>query len=141
MNMITSTIATALTVIISCSSFAVDKADPLKNLNSENILAAYLDAVTLGHTQFNEQLFARDFEYHNTANEDKHGKRAYMKFLKQNKGLQFTCKKTYQILDECGSSCLAKVTIEFDDFVRVDHITLSQTKVGWQISKVITTYP
>ncbi|TJZ53349.1 nuclear transport factor 2 family protein [Sphingobacterium olei] len=141
MKNIISTIATALILISSFSSFAAERANPLKNMNSKGIIAVYLDAAALGNTEFNQHLFAKDFEYYNSANEGKHSKKAYTKFLKQNKGLQYNCKTTYQILDESGNSCVAKATMEFVDFTRVDHITLCQTKDGWQVSKVVTTYP
>ncbi|GGH23471.1 hypothetical protein FAZ19_17305 [Sphingobacterium alkalisoli] len=138
---IITSIATALILFASSMAFAAEKANPLKNMTAVGIVAAYLDATALGNVEFNEQLFATDFEYHNTASDNKHGKKAYTKFLKQNKGLQYNCKTTYQILDECGKSCIAKATMEFENFTRVDHITLCNTKNGWQVSKVVTTYP
>ncbi|TJZ62892.1 hypothetical protein FAZ15_00875 [Sphingobacterium olei] len=141
MRTITTTIATAFIVIASFSSFAAEKSNPLKDMNTMAILAAYLDAAALGNVQFSEQLFAKDFEYYNTVNDSKYGKKDYTKFLKENKGLQYDCKTTYEILDESGKSCVAKATMEFEKFTRVDHITLSNTKNGWQVSKVVTTYP
>ncbi|WP_140938891.1 nuclear transport factor 2 family protein [Sphingobacterium lumbrici] len=138
---IITTIATALILFASSMAFAAEKVNPLKNMNTGAIIAVYLDATALGNVEFNERLFATDFEYHNTASDSKHGKKAYTKFLKENKGLQYNCKTTYKILDESGKSCIAKATMEFENFTRVDHITLSNTKNGWQVSKVVTTYP
>ncbi|GGH18761.1 hypothetical protein FAZ19_11375 [Sphingobacterium alkalisoli] len=134
------TIATTFLLISTFNSFAAEKANPLKNMNSKGIIAVYLDAAALGNTQYNEHLFAKDVECYNTVNDSKHNKKDYTKFLKENKGLQYDCKTTYQILDESGNSCIAKATMEFADFTRVDHITLCQTKDGWQVSKVVTTY-
>ncbi|GGH27207.1 hypothetical protein FAZ19_18795 [Sphingobacterium alkalisoli] len=141
MKNIISTIVTTFILMTSFSSFAAEKVNPLKDMNAKGVVAAYLDATALGNTQFNEQLFAKDFEYYNTAHDRKYDKKAYTKFLKQNKGLQYNCKTTYQILDECGNSCVAKSTMEFANFTRVDHISLCHTEDGWQVSKVVTTYP
>jgi hypothetical protein len=138
---IITTIATALILFASSMAFAAKKNSPTKNMNAMRTIATYLDATALGNAQFNEHLFATDFEYYNSANDNKHSKKDYTKFLKENKGLQYDCKTTYEILDESGSSCVAKATMEFANFTRVDHITLSSTKNGWQVSKVVTTYP
>lgn len=62
-------------------------------------------------------------------------------FLKATKGLKYDCKTSYEILDEAGQTCIAKTTMKFDNFTRVDYITLSKSQDGWQVSKVLTTYP
>src|SRR5690606_23119293 len=100
------------------------------------------NATALGNTEFNEQLFAKDFEYYVAGlTVSKFNKKQYTKFLKQNTGLQYDCKTTYEILDESGSSCIAKATMQFENFTRVDYITLCRKKDSWQVSKVVTTYP
>jgi len=138
---IISTIATALILFASSMAFGTDKNSPTKSMNAMRTIAMYLDATALGNAQFNEKLFAKDFEYYSTANDSKHSKKNYTKFLKENQGMQYDCKTTYEILDESGNSCIAKATMEFESFTRIDHITLCHTKDGWQVSKVVTTYP
>ncbi|WP_149913317.1 hypothetical protein [Sphingobacterium cavernae] len=136
-----STIATALIMIISLSSFALPTVNPLKNMDTKAIVLTYIEATTLGSDIYNKYLLTEDFEYINTANEDSFNKKAYLKFLKTNKGLKFDAKTDYQILDETGKTCFAKATSIFKNFTRVDHITLNKTDEGWKVSKVVTTYP
>lgn len=135
------TIATALLMIASFSSFAAENFNPLKNVATAKILNTYLEATTLGSTDLNNFLFADDFEYRNSANGDKFNKKQYSTFLKAHKGVQFDCETTYEILDESGQACVAKATMKFSNFTRVDYITLNQTKEGWKVSKVVTSYP
>lgn len=141
MKKIIITITTAVMLIATFSSFAGIKTNPLKDFNSNRIVATYVEAITLGNYDFNTYLFAEDFEYQNTANSSKFNKKQYTKFLKQNKGLKYNCETTYAVLDETGNSCVAKATMKFDTFSRVDYITLTRDKDSWKISKVVTTYP
>jgi|SRR5690606_21846138 len=135
------TIAAAFIMMTSFNSFAAEKANPLKDYNSTSIVTTYLDAATAGSIDFNKFLFAADFEYHNTANNVCYDKKAYIGFLKKSKGLKFNCETTYEILDESGKACVAKATMKFPTFTRVDYMTLQHSNDGWKISKVVTTYP
>ncbi|TYR36138.1 hypothetical protein FXV77_09465 [Sphingobacterium phlebotomi] len=135
------TIAAALIMVTSLSSFASEKANPLKNVESSMILNTYLETVTVGSIDLNKFLFADDFQYRNVNNNDRAGKKEYIKHLKANKGMQYDCKSSYEILSQDGRVCVAKATMAFDNFTRVDYITLNQGKDGWKVSKVETTYP
>jgi len=135
------TIATALIMITSFSSFAAEKANPLKDVESAKVLTTYLEATTLGAVELNKFLFTDDFEHHNSANNATFNKKQYTDFLKANKGVKFACETRYEIMDQSGKACIAKATMKFDNFTRVDHITLIQTNDGWKVSKVVTTYP
>ncbi len=55
-------------------------------------------------------------------------------------GNKYDCKSSYEILSQDGKVCVAKATMAFDNFSRVDYITLNQGKDGWKVSKVETTY-
>ncbi len=135
------TIATALIMIASFSSFAAEKYNPLKNMDSKEIVGSYLEATTLGSVDLNKFLFADDFEYRNVNNKGVAKKKAYTDFLKANKGVKFDCKTSYEILDQSGEVCVAKATMKFDTFTRVDLITLNHDEDGWKVSSVTTSYP
>ncbi len=134
------TILAAVLMTISLSSFANSSANPLREKNAKDILLTYVEATALGTSDFNNYLFTKDFQYENLANKDKFGKREYVKFLDSNKGLNYNCNKSYEVLDVAGKTAIAKSTLVFENFTRVDHITLTQTKDGWKISKVVTSY-
>ena len=138
MKKIIATIATALLMFVSFSSFA---ANPLKNSETRTILSTYLEAITLGSDMYNKYILDDNFEYRNTANNDSYNKKAFLKFLKENKGYKFDAITSYEILDQTGKSCVAKAIIKFENFVRVDHITLNNSEDGWKVSKIVTTYP
>lgn len=135
------TILTALIMIGTFSAFAAESTNPLKDQNSNRVLESYLEAITQGNSTYNKFLFASNFEYRNSANDKTVYKKEYLNFLKANEKLVYNCKSTFTVLDECGTECVAKLTLVFDTFTRVDHISLNKSKDGWKIYKVVTTYP
>ena len=135
------TIATVFIMMTTLSSFASERANPLKDFNTTNIITTYLEAATQGSIEFNKYLFSDDFEYRNTANNICYDKKTYTHFLEKSKGLKFDCETTYEMLDECGKACIAKATMKFRNFTRIDYITLAHSQNGWRVSKVVTTYP
>ncbi|KGE14494.1 nuclear transport factor 2 family protein [Sphingobacterium deserti] len=141
MKKIVTTIATAFIMISSFASFAAEKANPLKNVESNTVIKGYLEATTLGSVELNRHLFAEDFAYSNGVNKDSFDKTAYTDFLKAHEGVTYDCETSYEILDQSGKICMAKATMTFENFTRVDYITLSQEQDGWKVSKVRTTYP
>jgi len=134
------TIAAAVLMTLSLSSFASTSNSPLKLKGATEILLTYTEATTIGTTDMNNHLFTNDFQYENLANNNKADKKAYLKFLKQNEGLTFDCKTKTEILDQTGNTAIAKTSYAFKDFTRVDHIILTQTTEGWKISKVTSSY-
>src|SRR5690606_39307507 len=118
-----------------------DKEDSSKNLNTVNIITTYLEDATAGSIKFKKFLFSEDFKYQNTTNNVCYNKKTYTNFLKANKGLKFNCETTYEMLDESGKACVAKAIMKFNNFTRVDYITLNHSQDGWKVSKVVTTYP
>ncbi|WP_164112586.1 MULTISPECIES: nuclear transport factor 2 family protein [Sphingobacterium] len=134
------TIATLFTLAFSFNASAKETVNPLKDFSAKKIALVYVEALTTGNIDYNKHLFTSDFAYRNTANKEVTSRSAYISFLKANKGLKYNCTTTYDILDQAGNSCIAKATMKFDNFTRIDYITMQQTKDGWKVSKVVTTY-
>lgn len=141
MKKIITTIAVLFTLVSSFNASAKTNANPLKDVNAKKIALTYVEAITLGNTEFNKYLFTSDFEYRNAASDQISNRSEYLNFLKANKGLKYDCKTTYEILDEAGTTSVGKATMKFANFTRIDYITMVQSKDGWKISKVVTTYP
>ncbi|MFD2600107.1 nuclear transport factor 2 family protein [Sphingobacterium corticis] len=143
MKTIITTITAAVLMITSLSSFAANPNENNSLSNSGKTISAYISSLTEGSDGLNEMIFAKEFEYTNAADvsQRKYSRKQYLKFLKQNKGLKFDCRTTFTLLDETGNTSVAKVTMQFEDFTRVDYITMHQVDGTWQVSKVVTSYP
>jgi len=141
MKTITSTLVAALICIASFSSFAGTIDGSKSSSPSSLVISNYLAAVSLGDFEKHTLSFTKDFEYYNVENDQKCNRRQYIAFLKKTKNLRYDCKTSYRIMDETSRTCMAKVVMEFDNFTRIDYITLCCLEDSWQISKVVTTYP
>lgn len=135
------TIAIALVALVATVFYAHADNKPFKSLDSKDVILHYTAATLLGNNTYNKYIFADDFQYSNTANNDKHDKKAYLQFLKSNKDLKYNSTQSIEIIDQVGSTAIGKVTMDFGTFKRVDHITMIQSTDGWKINKVVTTYP
>ncbi len=138
------TLITALVFTCSLSSFATSPANGANSVASASqAITSYITSITKGETALNNLVYAKDFEYRNAADVQhrRYNRKQYLEFLKHNKGLSFDCHTSFQILDEVGNTSLAKVTMQFKDFTRVDYVTLHTDGDIWKVSKVVTTYP
>lgn len=135
------TITTAFMMMISLSSFAAEKNNPLKSAATTSVISNYLNSIAAGANEANKFLFTNDFKYENKANNSAANKKEYLKFLKNTKGLKYDCETDYQILSETQDACIAKTTMQFKNFTRVDYIKLVHTEDGWKVNEVTTTYP
>ena len=135
------TIAVALIAVVATVFYAHADSKTYKKLDSKEVIMHYTAATLLGNTTHNKHIFADDFEYSNTANNNKVDRKAYIKHLKSIKDLKYNATQTLEIIDQVGKSAVGKVTMDFGSFTRVDHITMIQSNNGWKISKVVTTYP
>lgn len=135
------TIAVLFIALVTTVFYAHADIKPYKELDSKEVIMKYVGASLLGHSDYTKYMFANDFTYSNTANSDVHGKKEYLKFLKDVKSLKLNCTQQLEVLDQMGNTAIGKVTMDFGHFSRVDYITLILSEEGWKISKVVTTYP
>jgi len=137
---LTSAIAAAL-VFVSLNSFASSPSSTTIEETTKSMVETFVTSLVNCTVSYDKKMFANNFEYINTANNNKLNKKQFLKLLEQNKGLEFDAKTSYEILEETNDICIAKSVCQFSDFSRVDYITLAKTGEGWKITKVMTTYP
>lgn len=134
------TIATVVMIVLSLSSFANEKASPMKDYASRNIVSNYIDASLLGKQSFVKEMLTDDFEFVNAAINSKATKKEYGKFLENTNNLTYSCTSSYEILDQSGDTAVAKVTMIFENFTRVDIVNMTNTAEGWKINRVISNF-
>ena len=134
------TIATVVMMVLSLSSFANGIENPSTNNSSKAILANYIDASILGKQKVVKEMLTDDFEFVNTSSNTKATKNEYSQFLKNTDSLTYNCATSYEILDQSGAAAIAKVTMKFENFTRVDIINMSSTAKGWKINQIISNF-
>lgn len=140
MKRILSTLAIVFVMMTSLTAFAGSKSLSSKTTESTKTVKNYLSFVNTADLKLHKNLFTADFEYLNKANGTKCNKREFVKFINDNKALNYNCTTTYEVLDECAQTAVAKITMDFGHFTRVDHVALTKEKDDWKISKITTDY-
>lgn len=134
------TIATAVLMTLSFSSFANSTVEPINTKEAKEVLNDYVEAISTGKADFNKYTLAKDFQFENEESKLKFGKKAYLKFLNETKGLNYDCEYITQIVEQTDATTIATTSMKFKNFTRVDHITLKKSNNEWKISKITTTY-
>jgi len=133
-------IAAAVLMTLSFSSFAGTNNKTIESKTAKEILSNYVKSTSIGIHDLDKSEFTADFQYVNSISKESFGKKAYLKFLKENKGLTYDCTTTHKIVNQLDNEISAVSTYRFSNFTRVDHISMIQTKDGWKINKIVSSY-
>ncbi|WP_293929139.1 nuclear transport factor 2 family protein [Sphingobacterium sp. UBA6320] len=148
MNTLTKTFAAAALIAVSTFTMAAAKpsGDNSKkatvNLSTADLaIDHYVAVMTEGQSVGVEQLFTSDFNQKVQVSEVKTNSRsAVVSFLKKQKGEQLNCKTSTTIVQESADYMLAKVTMQFDGFTKIDLVTLVNDGGNWKVSQSINSY-
>ncbi|MGJ1322415.1 MULTISPECIES: nuclear transport factor 2 family protein [Sphingobacterium] len=148
MNTLTKTFAAAALIAVSTFTMAAAKpaGDNSKkatvNLSTADLaIDHYVAVMTEGQSAGVEQLFTSDFNQKVQVSEVKTNSRsAVISFLKKQKGEQLNCKTSTTIVQESADYMLAKVTMQFDGFTKIDLVTLVNDGGNWKVSQSINSY-
>ena len=136
----------ALLFVSSVNVFAAEIKDDKKILNkavAENVVDEYINSTVKGNTLFIDEIFNNDFSHKvNAGNKQQVVKKAaYLKFLKENKGSEYNCDVNYDFVEKNANYSLARVTLDFGKFKRVDYVSMHMDQGQWKIDEVNSVYP
>jgi len=148
MKTLAKTFAAAALIAVSTCTMAAGKpvGDNSKkatvNLSTSDLaIDHYVAVMTEGQSAGVEQLFTSDFNQKVQVSEVKTNSRsAVISFLKKQKGEQLNCKTSTTIVQESADYMLAKVTMQFDGFTKIDLVTLVNDGGNWKVSQSINSY-
>jgi hypothetical protein len=63
-----------------------------------------------------------------------------VKSLKKQKGEKLNCTVSTAIIEESADYMVAKVTLKFENFTKIDLVTLERVGNDWKVSKSINSY-
>ncbi|WP_343565250.1 hypothetical protein [Sphingobacterium sp.] len=139
----------AAAALVAVSTFAMAAEGPGSKSAKANVnlstadfaLEHYVAVTTEGESAGVEQLFAEDFSQKiQTSNAQSHGREAVVKSLKKQKGEKLNCAVSTDILEESADYIVAKLTLKFENFSKVDLVTLAREGNSWKVSKSINSY-
>ncbi|WP_447768336.1 nuclear transport factor 2 family protein [Sphingobacterium faecium] len=148
MKTLAKTFAAAAMIAVSTCTMAAGKpevSNPKKavvNLSTADLaIDHYVAVMTEGQAEGVEQLFTSDFSQKVHASNDQTNSRSeVISFLKKQKGEQLNCKTSTTIVEQSSDYMLAKVTMQFDGFTKIDLVTLVNDGGNWKVSQSINSY-
>ncbi|MDR2269571.1 MAG: nuclear transport factor 2 family protein [Sphingobacterium sp.] len=144
MKTLVKTFAAAALIAVSTFAMAADK--PASKTEKANVnlstadfaLDHYVAVTTEGESAGVAQLFAADFSQ--KANATTNSRDELVKFFKKQKGEKLNCTVSTDIIEESTDYMVAKVTLKFEDFTKIDLVTLVREGNDWKVSKSINSY-
>lgn len=131
-------------ILTSTSAFAIStgKANRSTVAAINHTLDLYTNAVSKGQVGTIDQLFSEQFHHRYVGAKKSFvfNKQQLVSFLKNRKNVQEQCETSYSIVDENKGMAIAKVAMKYEDFTRVDYVTISQNGSGYQISQIVSTF-
>lgn len=120
---------------------AVEK-EKLNTTVIENVVDAYINSTVRGDLSHIDELFSQNFtqRFNTDYGQPTLSRTAFIKQLKNQKGITFQCKADYRIVEQAGNYSLIKVNLGFVNFTRTDYVALVKNEKGWKICQVNTVY-
>jgi hypothetical protein len=128
--------------LVAATTLSFAKGKTPKNLDPITVIDSYMQITTLGNTEGIHHLFADDFKWTQSSNAKTktYSKSELVNFLKGHKGLIQNCKTNYTIMEKNANCVMAKVEMKYENFTKVECITLCNENQEWKITQIIESY-
>lgn len=134
-------ILTALLTIISFSAFAGDEKNNEK-LKIDYTVSTYINAVTKGNVKPLNEVLESDAKFTLTQGERiaKFGRYETLNWLKNSEGIHQNCSTDFKIIEMDASQAVVKISMNYDTFLKINLLSIVNTKKGWKITNVSTSF-
>jgi hypothetical protein len=136
----TTIIALLLTVTYNFTKAAAP--DVNEKLTMRYAIAAYVDAFAHGHFDGLPEVIDDSAKF--TLNRGQKilsfSKTDIITSLKGQQNVEQNCKTTTRIVENTGNLVVYKVQMKYDNFSRINYVTMTDTGAGWKITNVSTVF-
>lgn len=128
-------------ILISMTTSASTTPDAYK-LTMDFALKTYIDAVTQGKIKGFAEILDRDVKFTVTRGEQiiNYGKSEMLMSLKNSENVKQNCQTSYQVVEQTPTQSIVKVIMKYEDFSRINFVTLTNTTKGWKITNVSSSF-
>ncbi|MGJ1431368.1 nuclear transport factor 2 family protein [Sphingobacterium spiritivorum] len=137
------TVAFLLFIAITTSSFASGIYNPGKNYSADAVISNYIETTTMGNPANIENLFTDNF-FQTVSTPSKvitHSKKPFIDYVKSQKGYVQNCQTSHTIIERNDNCAIAKITLTYKNFTKVEYVTVCSDGEIWKVSQVVTSYP
>ena len=135
------TIIIAFCVVFSFNAFANDNSKDQK-LSMSYAVQTYIDAMTLGKMKDLSEVLDNEvkFSVNQGQNVASYTRTEMLATLKNSENLEQNCKTNFSVVEQNDAQSIVKVTMAYDEFTRINYVTVSNTNKGWKITNVSTVF-
>lgn len=135
------TLLAATLMVLSLASFANEEPKTQK-LSMDYALKTYIDAVASGKVKGFADVLDNDVKFTTTRGEKtvNYSRSEMLNAIKSSENISQNCAVDHSFIEQGATQAIAKVTMKYDTFSRVNYVTLSQTNKGWKITNVSTVF-
>lgn len=128
--------------LVAMTSMSFAKGKTPRNTNPITVIDSYIQIATAGNTDGIQHLFSDDFKWTQSSNAKTktYSKSEIVNFLKSSKGIKQNCQTTYNIMEKNDNCVMVKVEMKYDNFTKIECITLCNVNQEWTINQIIESY-
>jgi len=127
-----------LSLIITTGYAKVDK----ESLTMDYAIKTYIGAVSQGKVKGIEDILDRNVKF-TLAQGSKvinYNRAEMISSLKVSENINQNCKTDYSIIEKGEAQSIVKVTMTYENFSKVNYVTISNTDEGWKITNVSSVF-
>ncbi|MGX5690077.1 putative lumazine-binding protein [Arcticibacter tournemirensis] len=134
-------IAAALLFVLSVSAFAAEQTQSNKS-QIDAAVTTYIDALNYGKIKGLSAVLDQDLKFTVSQGQTilNYNKTQMIESLKAQENIVQNCKTDYTMIESNPGQAIAKVTMKYDGFSKVNFVTLSNTSKGWKITNISSSY-
>lgn len=131
--------ALLISIIVTSVGYAkVDKG----YLTMDYAIKTYVEAVTMGKVKGVEEILDNNVKF-TLAQGNKvinYNKMELINSLKISENINQNCKTNYSIIEKGDAQTIVKVKMDYENFSKINYVTISNTDQGWKITNVSSVY-
>ena len=140
----TSLKTTLIALLLTATYNFANAAKPNVNekLTMRYAIAAYVDAFAHGHFDGLAEVVDESAKFSQSRGQKilSFSKNDILESLKSQQNVEQNCKTTSHIVENTGNLVVYKVQMKYDDFARINYVTMTDTGAGWKITNVSTVF-
>lgn len=139
------TLKQTLLALLITLTFTVSKANtPDKNerLSLHYAISTYVDAFAHGRSNNLAELIDDNAKFCQTRGQKilSFSKDQIIQNLKSQQNVEQNCTTTTKVVENTGNLVVYKVQMKYENFSRINYVTMTDTGAGWKITNVATVY-
>lgn len=113
-----------------------------EKLTMRYAIAAYVDAFAHGHFDGLTDVIDDSAKFTQTRGQKilSFSKNDIMESLKGQQNVEQNCKTTSRIVENTGNLVVYKVQMKYENFSRINYVTMTDTGAGWKITNVSSVF-